>query len=605
MSFQNEICLGETFIPAQGGGINQGVYVLFKGSEDCISELGGYPGRTCEEKIVSAFLEKGTGIFRLLEHDFLLFLLVPSRKRLYLVRDRFGVQPVYFKRSGGTFRFSQRIADLRESESLSSAKIRKYLVDFRDTEPVADSGTFFDGIHTVPPGCYFSMEGNSTAECVAYWRPEPMPIDRMTRKDLFGEFRERLFESVAYQTRDYQQVSAHLSGGMDSSLIALVYSKIVKREFPTFYLDISDKGHRDPYYARLVSSRISSRHIHVSPGRKDIYGSLTKLSRATSNPEAFILPSNVQYAIAEESMVEGSQAILTGMDGDSVVGHGWGYFEKLRRNDDWEVFIDEVFRFRMLRSDYLRKGAARVRKEIIERELFVLLKSRELKRFRNLMEISRQKFGYTPFWFIRYLARKACERMQGYRTPNDKEYFLNKDLRFERDEVYRATGLYEHDDREVVNNFRAAVNGEYPLHFEQFHAIGRPYGQYYLHPFFDRKLFELCLAVPDAVRYGEGKTRWLMRNAMKDLFPEELYHRQDKDDFSHYLVRSCCELWQNNREKFEENRELWSYVDKRRFLRHMNILLLGNHPVAVSRGPARKLNRILYLGAWLDALKSE
>ncbi|MCY1562070.1 hypothetical protein D9M68_994130 [compost metagenome] len=89
---------------------------------------------------------------------------------------------------------------------------------------------------------------------------------------------------------------------------------------------------------------------------------------------------------------------------------------------------------------------------------------------------------------------------------------------------------------------------------------------------------------------------------MKDLLPEELYHRQDKDEFSHYLVSSCRSLWTDNRERFEENKSLWLYIDKSQFRKQVDILLAGKHPVAVSRSLARKLNRIMYLGVWLDTL---
>lgn len=604
MSFQGYINLCETLSPARSGKIHRGIYVLFKGEEAHLGELKRFPGSSCAEKIANAFWERGVKAFSELEHDFLLFLYIPSRKRLYLVRDRFGVQPVYFKSAGSIFRFSQQGPDLTGGLQPDAASIRNYLVDFAETELQADSRTFFNGMHTVPPGSYFCKEGGDSGQCVAYWKPEP--AGSPDNSDLSDKFRERLFESVTFQTRNYQRVSAHLSGGMDSSTIALVYNKLTGEKLPTFYFDISDKNHRDPYYADLVASQISAQHIYIRPAQKDIYSSLKKLSRDTGHPEFFILPSNIQYAIAEEAEARGADAILTGMDGDSVVGHGWGYLEALRRNDDWEIFINQLSRLRMLRSSSFNpdSGMQPIQRNIIERELFTLFKGRELRRLRNLMAISRKKFGYIPVRFIAYLAHRVYERFLNPSLPKDKDYFLHKDLfHLESRDMYKAAGLYEHSDQEIVDNFRAVVNGEYPWHFEQFRAIGQAYGQQYLHPFFDRKLFELCLAIPDTLRYGNGKTRWLLRNAMKDILPVELYDRHDKDDFSLYLIKSCCSLWQDNREKFEENKRLWQYIDQSRFRRQINILLAGRYPLAVSRTLARKLNRIMYLGVWLDTLE--
>lgn len=605
MSFRSEVRLSEVFIyPPQKGTTCRGIYVFFQGDETHLGKLRCSPGSSCEEKIAHAFLEKGPAVFADLEHDFLLFLVIPSLGQLYLVRDRFGMQPLYFKTSGPFFSFSQKIADLREKEAISAGRVRNYLVNFSDSEPVPDSGTFFKDIHTVPPGCYFRKEAQDTGTCVAYWKPGPEFIADRDHTDLFSEFRERLMESVAYSVRHSGRVAAHLSGGLDSSVISLVYSEISGKPFPTFYFDTSDKDHRDAWYARQVSARIRSRHIHMHPRRENLYASLWRLSKATCNPEAFILPSDIQYAIAEESLNQGCEAILTGMDGDSVVGHGWGYLDELKKSNDWEVFIDQVFSFRMLRSDYAGKGTVDVRREIIGQELFTLLKTGEIQRLRQLMRVSRKKYGYVPFGFIAWLARKTGERLQDCRAPQKRDYFLNKDFRPESHEVFLPAGLYEHSDREIVDNFRAAVNGEYPLYFEQFRAIGQAYRQKFLHPFFDRRLFELCLALPDALRYGGGRTRWIMRNAMKDMLPPALYNRRDKDEFSLYLVSSCGDLWQYNRERLEENHELWLYIDKTRFLKQMAALLSGKQPLNVSRGLARKLSRIMYLGVWLDALRS-
>jgi|GEM_PF-3401182 len=603
MSFQCEVNPDEPCISPSAGVEYRGIYAIFKGDEAHLGKIRDFPGISAEEKIVNAFLAKGREVFTELEHDFLLFLLIPAQKKFYLVRDRFGVQPLYFKQQGKTFRFSQKISRLREDEPPGWAGIRRYLVDYADSESIPDSLTFFKGIHTVPPGCYYYRAEDGTEQCIAYWKPQPEPIGGIGHPQLFSEFRERIFESVAFYTGKYDRVSAHLSGGLDSSVIALVYTQVSGRKIPTFYFDIADADHRDPYYARMVSAQVSLNHTHILPGSIDVYDAVRNVSLATGSPEVSILPSNIQYAIAEESAFMGCQAILTGMDGDSVIGHGWAYLNSLKEKDDWEVFIEHTLRRWMLHASWSRKGAARVRREIIEKELLALLKAKEIRRLKNLMKICRSRYGYVPLQFMVHLARRVYERLVYYHPPADKTYFLNRGLRFEKEDVYTSASLYEHSDPEIINNFKAAVNGEYPQHFEQFHAIGHAHGQQFLHPFFNRRLFELSLAIPDALRYGNGKTRWLMRQAMKDILPAELYCRQDKDEFGLYMIRSCCNLWLDNHEKFKENRALWQYIDKARFRKQMDVLLRGDLPFSVARGLSRRLVRILYLGIWLDTLK--
>lgn len=578
------------------------MYIFFKGGHLQMGDVLNFPGQTYEEKIANCFREEGIALVKKLKHNFILFLRDSLTGDSYLVRDRFGIEPVYFKTPG--FSFSQNLAGLRDKERIDEFRLRDYLLNGNSGENMADSATFFEGVHIVPPACYMHLDAKGRFSCKAYWGPSPVDIRGKRESWLFEEFRERLFNSMAFLTEGLSGVGSHLSGGLDSSLITMVYARVRDASFPTFYFDLAGAEQNDLYYARLVARKIGCPHYRILP-QKDIYAALYRLSSASMAPEKFILPSVIHYAVGSAALEMGCHNLLTGSDGDSVVGHGYAYLKKLR-NDDFEAFVSHLVRFRLSESRAAPSVAPEIRNQIIGNEIVRALRGKDTRKVLGIMKVARSRFGYVPLEFLNYLAKGVWKKLSMLPVLQEEGSLLRDDYRLPEPAVSRfeANDLYVMEDKEVVDNFKAAVNAGFSSHFEQFYAMERDMGVRYLHPFFDKDLFELCLAIPDVIRFGNGKTRWLLRNAMKDLLPEELYNRRDKDEFSHYMISSCKLLWEDNRERLEDNSDLWQYVDKSRFLKQMNILLKGKYPVEVSRSLAGKLNRVMYAGIWLDAVNS-
>ncbi len=570
------------------------MHIYFKGGDAQLGSVLAYPGNSFEEKILNCFREEGIAFVSKLQHNFVLFLQDKQTGESYLVRDRFGIEPLYFKYLRKALVFSQDLAELRKGEEVNENKIRDYLLRVNLGEETPDSQTFFREIDAVPPGCYVHLDLEGRLHCKAYWSPKPADITSLNEGTLFEEFRTRFYGAVDTATKGLSGVGAHLSGGFDSSLVSIAYSRINKKSFPTFFFDLGGKN--DLFYADLVAKQIQCPHYSVSP-EKDIYSCLHRLSRAGMAPEVFILPSSIHYAASAAAANLGCSAILTGSDGDSVVGHGYGYLKGLRDND-LENFI--LYQVQLRESG---ESAAGSRRTAVGKEIVRAMGGRDLKRIGKLLTLARGRFGFVPVEFIRYLAVGMHQKWLSANISGKMEAFLHNDFleSYDEESVVTAPDLYAHTDAEIVANFKAAVNAEFAAQFQQFYALEKDLGVRYIHPFFDKDLFELCLAVPDVLRFGNGKTRWLMRQAMKDLLPPELYARQDKDEFSDFLIASSKALWVDNRDRFMSCKTLWCYVDQRHFLQQMQILLKGKHSKKVSRSLARKLNRIMFLGIWLDA----
>jgi asparagine synthase (glutamine-hydrolysing) len=62
------------------------------------------------------------------------------------------------------------------------------------------------------------------------------------------------------------------------------------------------------------------------------------------------------------------------------------------------------------------------------------------------------------------------------------------------------------------------------------------------HPFFDRRIVEFAIAIPETQRWRDTRTKLVLRNAMRDLLPSSVYGRSDKADFSAHVVAALQTL---------------------------------------------------------------
>ncbi len=562
--------------------------MIFIGGEGHLGSLFKYEGDSPEEKIVHAFLSLGVKAFEKLEHDFLLVL--QTKDCTYLVRDRFGVQSLYFKVFQSKLLYSSFLRDLYQGESIDVSSVEEYIRFSTTSEQQGDSRTYFKGIYQVPPSCYLCFKKDSSFYLSVYWRPKFCAFNVRTVTE---EFKSSFFDSVKGAVEGYEQVGCQLSGGLDSSIVALAYYRLSNRSFPTYYVDTGNRLQRDSYYALLVSNTISSDHSYVIPDLSSVYDSIRRVSRETGSPVMMILPPNFHESVAQAGNSAGIRGILTGIDGDSVVGHGYNYIRRLRKDREWEVLLEEYLNYRKKEEGLTVRE---IQNSIIESELNSLLKSREFREAVRLLRVVYNKWGYVPYSYIKHLIGVIVRRLN--RKEDQAELWIERDYRKD----ILPNELYEFTDEEFKANFLAVVNAEYPRFFEELKVIGKRYNIDFLHPFFDQKVFEVALSVPDSVRYGHGMTRWLLRESMRDIYPKEILERQDKDEFSPFAYNSCLMLWTSHREFFEYHPTLWTYIDKATFLKCISNLASLDEYDPSTRVLSRRLNRVLYLGIWLDTI---
>jgi len=261
-----------------------------------------------EEKGVNA-LEKLNGMFA--------FALYDSRKNLlWLVRDRLGIKPFYYAKFDDKLIFSSDLNTLNKLEKfdINPASVLRYL----GLAYVPTPHTIYHNIKKLPPAHYLLInEGKVTQN--RYWTLPEYRTWNGSQAKAKEKLLELITDSVRLRLQSDVPLGILLSGGIDSSGIVAIASKISNIELNSLTIDFQGKNGRDSSFASQVSSMYKTLHTDVNFGFKSFSKELNELIYLLDEPisDSAIIPTYILSKIARDN---GIKVLLTGAGGDEIFG---------------------------------------------------------------------------------------------------------------------------------------------------------------------------------------------------------------------------------------------------------------------------------------------
>jgi asparagine synthase (glutamine-hydrolysing) len=299
----------------------------------------GYSFRTHSdtETLLHLYHRDGLEGLRALEGMFAFALYDPGQQAVHLVRDRFGVKPLYVARSGGRLYFASEIkailAAVEARPGIDLEAVNHYLT----LRYVPGPGTVWKGIRKLPPGSLLTFDLREGTENERRWWnlhycSEPLDPSR----DYLAEFESLFLPAVEKRLLAADvPVGVLLSGGLDSSAVAMAAALRGHRSLHTFSVAFREGGLYDETgYARLVADQVGSVHHEVRIGVEEFVGFLPEFVRYADEPLADLASVPLYYVcrLARQHV----KAVLSGEGSDEVFAgyhleQAAGRFERLRR----------------------------------------------------------------------------------------------------------------------------------------------------------------------------------------------------------------------------------------------------------------------------------
>ncbi|MCU0842633.1 MAG: asparagine synthase (glutamine-hydrolyzing) [Thiobacillaceae bacterium] len=295
-------------------------------------EAGGRVFRSQSDTEVSLHLyhRHGPDMVRRLEGMFAICLYDPRRREVHLLRDRFGVKPLYYAQQGGNFYFASEIKAILAALPSRPDLDRQALHDYLTLRFVPAPDTVWRGVRKLPPGHRLTLSLDSgDVALTRYWRLDFRAEAEEPGRDYPGEFAALFLAAVEKRLLAADvPVGVLLSGGLDSSAVSAAAVELGHRDFHTFSIAFDEGGAYDETpYARAAAAHIGSRHHEVRLGRDAFVDFLPRLVHHGDEPLAD-LASVPLYFVSELARQE-VKVVLSGEGSDELLA---GYnFDRLGR----------------------------------------------------------------------------------------------------------------------------------------------------------------------------------------------------------------------------------------------------------------------------------
>ena len=268
------------------------------------------------EVIVHLYEEFGEECVHKLRGMFAFALWDKKKRKLFLVRDRLGIKPLYYTETNGKFIFASEIKAILQHPEVKCEVNLKALDEYLTFQYIPAPNTLFEGIWKLPQGHILSYcDGEITLR--QYWDVEfPQVPEKVDEREAAEELLERFRESIRLRLISDVPLGVLLSGGVDSSAVVAVMSDLVGQPVKTFTVGFDAEGDYDETkYARLVAKRFETDHQEVilQPNACEL---LPKLIWHLDEPIAdqAALPTYLVCELARKSVT----VVLTGEGGDEL-----------------------------------------------------------------------------------------------------------------------------------------------------------------------------------------------------------------------------------------------------------------------------------------------
>ncbi|HEY4120238.1 MAG TPA: asparagine synthase-related protein [Byssovorax sp.] len=474
---------------------------------DLAASLDLDPGAPDAEFIAAAYLRWGDGCAERLIGDFAFAIWDPARRTVYAARDPFGARRLYTHERPGLFACASDkralLTDADVSRELDTTSVGLFLLaSFRERDR-----TLFASIRALEPGhsVVVTADGSRRAR---FWRPDPFRrIERADDRAYADELRATFDEAVRARLRSARPIAANFSGGLDSTSIVASARRLAEREgaraVVAYRACFPDVEGDETGYASAAADHLGIDMHQIYP-LEMLEAHRPSVERGSL--DHLFLPGSVMLELLIAAGRQGSDAgvFLTGMGGDQL----------LRPTDEEELWHLGVLRLADARAE--AGSAAR-------------LASLALRRAARSVVPMRVR-----------LARHTRSRASGLWeaiAPELRAAFLN----VRTDEIDEAAALPAPD--RVQRAMAAPLLDDHNIGWvlSLAEAAAAHFGVEHRHPFLDRRVVELLLAVPHRLRHARGVSKGILRTAMQGDLPPVLLRRPDKMSFNAYVARSTFE----------------------------------------------------------------
>ncbi len=449
------------------------------------------------EVILAAYIQWGKKCLDHLNGMFAFAIWDKKNEELFIARDRIGVKPFYYYVDDKVLVFGSEIRSVMSSGLIEKKIDQISLHQYFGNLVVKTPRTMIENLHQLCPGeC--AVYNNKILTKSLYWSISDIKNEGIQNLN-YNSVKEKtryLFEaSIKNRMVSDVKVGAFLSGGIDSSAVVALMAKNSAQPIETFSIVFDEKEFDESEYSRRIAEKYKTKHTEFKLKADDL---LLELPDFISNMDSPTVDGINTYIVSKMVAKTGIKVVLTGIGGDELFA-GYRNFKR------WKDYNKIKFLIRNPFSKFL----IRIVKPLVS--------SRIISKIKDFQDIEGE--GIKSFY------------------ANSRSIFLKDELGklFDGKRIVPIINWKDLDKKEVQDfplygQYSIAELTNYTLDvlLKDTDQMSMAWALEVREPFFDYKLIEFILTVPDEMKNSGKSPKSLLVDAMGELLPEEIVNRPKK-----------------------------------------------------------------------------
>lgn len=473
--------------------------------KDRINNEFTFKTKTDTEVLLNLYIKHQSECINYIKGMFSFAIYNENENTLFCSRDRFGIKPFYYTIQNNIFYFASEIKALLPFVKDKKIDINA-LQDYLSFQYVIGDKTLFDGIKQLMPAHTLQIKNNKIV-IKKYWEIQYEPDVYHTKKYYIETLRELFHESIKLQLGNEDNIGAYVSGGIDSSITAILAAR-ERNKIKGFHGRFTDfPGYDESIYAKeLIQHGIDLNIVDITS--LDFIENIESAIYYMDYPEAGpgLFP---QYIMAKKASSQ-VKILIGGQGGDEMFG---GYVRYLI------AYFEQCIKGAI--NGTLNNGKFVVTYESIIPSLT------KLKQYMPMLKDfwTTGLFDSKDSRYYNLINRfKSIEPLINWNNFN-----TNYNIFEEYKKIYHADNLTNASYFDEMTHYDFKSSLPALLHVED--RVNSAFGIESRVPFLDYELFEFSATVPSNIKFEDGKLKNLLIEAFKPDLPEKIYNRTDKMGF--------------------------------------------------------------------------
>lgn len=281
-------------------------------------EFGPWRSNTDTEVVIRAYRKWGVESFQRLRGMFACAIWDQQNGELVLARDRFGIKPLYFHVTPNRrIVFASEVRAILAGGLVEKRLSQSAVISFLQTGSVKAPLTIVDGVVSMLPGQYMTIDAKSLQLRLGSFVSQPTKTEATSREQAKSELREILEDSVKAHLVSDVPTGVFLSGGMDSSAIVALMSRVTSERPKTFSVVFNEQQFNESTHAREVATRFGTDHCEIKLDETALRSTLPEALLALDQPT---MDGINTYVVSKAVKNAGVTVALSGLGGDELFG---------------------------------------------------------------------------------------------------------------------------------------------------------------------------------------------------------------------------------------------------------------------------------------------